>query len=41
MKFSLKKNNKTVIHIAIEKGNPEMVQILFSNNKLDINIKSI
>ena len=32
---------KTALHIAVEKGNVEIVQLLLMNEKLDINILSI
>ena len=33
--------NKTPLFIAIKKGNYEIVQLLFMNEKIDINDKSI
>lgn len=33
--------NRTLLHIAIEKENPEMSQLLLSNPKIDVNSKSI
>lgn len=33
--------NKTPLHIAIEKMNLPIVQLLLSNPKIDVNIKSI
>ena len=32
---------KTALHIAVEKGNVEIVQLLLMNDKLDTNILSI
>lgn len=33
--------NRTALHLAIAKGNPEMVNLLLANRKIDVNIKSI
>lgn len=32
---------KTALHMAIEKGNVEIVQILLANGKVDVNLLSI
>ena len=32
---------KTALHVAIEKGNIEIIRILLSNPKIDVNIKYI
>lgn len=33
--------NKTALHIAVEKGNPEFVQLLLAHEELDVNSKLI
>ena len=33
--------HKTALHLAIEKGNIEMIQLLLENEKLDVNLLSI
>ena len=33
--------HKTALHIAIEKGNIDIVQLLLTNEKIDVNQKSI
>ena len=41
MKFKKKKINKTVFYSAIEKENIEIIRLLLSNNKIDVNIPYI
>lgn len=41
MKFLFKFFFKTAIHIAVEKENIEMIQLLLDNSKVDVNLKSI
>lgn len=33
--------NKTALHIAVEKGNFEVVQLLLERKEIDVNIKAI
>lgn len=41
MKFKKKKIHKTVLHSAVENGNMEIVQLLLSCDKVNVNILSI
>ena len=33
--------NKTALHIAVEKGNLEVVQLLLERKEIDVNVKAI
>lgn len=33
--------NKTALHIAVETGNPEIVQLLLMREEIDVNVKSV
>ena len=41
MKFLLLLFCKTALHIAVQKGNPEMVQLLLSRPEIDVNLSLI
>lgn len=41
IQFSFKKYNTTALHIAVSKGNVEIVQLLLGHSGIDVNIKSI
>lgn len=41
MKFYFFYFNKTALHIAVEKGFLEIVELLLSRDNLDVNIKNI
>lgn len=34
-------NKKTILYAAVEKGDPEIVKLLLSKEKIDVNAKSI
>ena len=40
MKFSFL-INKNALHIAVEKGNTEIIQLLLSHQDTDVNVKTI
>ena len=41
MKFSFFSFYKTPLHIAIEKENIDIIKLLLSNEKLNVNLKSV
>ena len=41
MKFWFKNLNKTPLHMAVERGNEEVVQLLMLRPELDVNVKAV
>ena len=41
MKFHFSDLNKTPLHIAVERNNTEIVQLLLLRPEIDINVKAI
>lgn len=41
MKFAFFLFNKMALHMAVEKGNPDIVQLLLNREEIDVNIRSV
>ena len=41
MKFAFFLFYKMALHMAVEKGNPDIVQLLLNREEIDVNIRSV